>query len=365
MPSQLLRRIHRWIALTLGLHWALLALTGLVLLFHRDIEAALLASGPAVATYELSLDAVVESLATQAPGHAVTRIGAHDEPLRSVKVWLRSPAGIVNPVWVDLASNRIVAGGEPGRWDAPRVFELVYQLHQKLLLGRRGEVLVGVSGLFLLATVVLGLISGWPRRGQWGKALALRLRQGGRPALFGLHRATGLLAAAFLAITAVTGAGMVWNGALRGALQGLGATPAAPRVWSVVGGERMGADEALKVARTWFPGAAFSTILLPQAPADPYEIRVLQPEEFRTIAGTTTLIVDAYSGRVLWINDAASASAADRALDLLFPLHNGEVLGWPGRIVLAGVGLAFLGLIGAGLGSWLLRRRVSARTRPA
>lgn len=359
MVSPSVRRIHRWIALALGAHWALLALTGLVLMFHRDIETALRVRGPPVAIYELSLDDVVGRAEAVAPGYAVTRISAHDAPLRAVKVWLRGPGGEERHIWVELASGRVVAGGAGA--DAPQAFEIVYQLHQKLLLGRRGEILVGVSGLFLLATVILGLVSGWPRCGQWGKALAPNLKRRGRPALFGLHRATGLVIGAFLVMSATTGAGIVWSGALRTALLGLGATPPPPKLVSVIAGERIGADEALKVARTWFPGAAFSTLLLPRAAADPYEVRVLQPEESRRLAGTTTLVVDAYSGRVLYANDSASALFADRVLDLIFPLHNGEAFGWPGRIVQAGVGLGFLGLIAAGFCAWFLRVRGSAR----
>lgn len=363
MRSQLVRRVHRWIALVLGIHWGLLALTGVTLLFHRDIEAALLVRGPPVAVYELSLDRVIEQVEAQAPGQTVTRISAHDAPLRSLKVWLRSPDGGEQRVWVELASGRIVAGGD--RLDVPGAFEFIYQLHQKLLLGRRGEVLVGISGLFLLATVILGLVSGWPRRGQWRKVLAPDLARGGRPALFGLHRAVGLVVGALLATSAATGAAIVWSGPLRAALLGLGATPPAPALVSVGAGERIGADEALKVARTWFPGAAFSTVMLPRSPAGPYEVRVLQPEESRILAGTTALMVDAYSGRVLWVNDAASAPLPDRVLDLVFPLHNGEAFGWPGRVVLAPVALGLLCLFGSGVGAWLLRRRTRKQAVPA
>src|SRR3546814_16935109 len=76
---------------------------------------------------------------------------------------------------------RIDGTGHALRYRAPDerfgdggVFVFVYDLHESLLSGARGEWLVGISGLLLLSNLGLGAVLAWPARGQWRTALRTR-----------------------------------------------------------------------------------------------------------------------------------------------------------------------------------------------
>ncbi|MFX8063399.1 PepSY-associated TM helix domain-containing protein, partial [Acinetobacter baumannii] len=87
------------------------------------------------------------------------------------------------------------------------------------LLGERGRVLVGLSGLFLLASAITGLVLWWPRS-RAGLRQALRIKPGARGLRlhFDLHRSAGFYASLLLAMLGLTGAAMTFPGEARSVL---------------------------------------------------------------------------------------------------------------------------------------------------
>lgn len=346
-------RIHRWTALTLGLHWLLLALTGFALVFHREIETAWIGAGPAIvgpAQIEPALAAAEAVL----PGSA-TRVVVQDAPVRALRVFV-DVGKAKHVVTVDAMSAKVLSVTPLDGGTSPSgIIRFVYRLHQQLLLGHRGELLVGASGLFLLATALTGLWLGWPRRGQWKRTLWPRLS--GKPwqKLYVLHRSAGLIVVAVLVISALSGAGMVWGKPIRGWLGAVGLAEAAPPPPANVGAPRLSPDAAVRRALRVFPQASFVRLDLPAPGAANFQVQMRQPGELRAVFGTTSVTIDGRDGRVLTQRDSRRALAGDIALDAMFAFHNGEWVGAPGRIAVALAGLLLLATSIFGLSTWLLR----------
>ena len=73
--------------------------------------------------------------------------------------------------------------------------------------------------------------------------------------------------------------------------------------------------------------------------------------------GTTILWVDQYSGKVLKVKDPHQLSPGNAFLNIQLPLHNGEILGEPGRVLVLIAGFAPLLLMITGVIHWLKKRR--------
>ena len=140
------RRLHRWLGLGLGLWFALAGLTGAVLVFWREIEAAPLpaiAAGPSLPLSELVGRAKQHQ--AEAPWRVFPPQGEGEgEPLR---VEFLPEAGGRVSLYLDPTDGRVLAklpwGGAAIHW--------LYELHSGHILGRVGGVAVGLSGLALAA----------------------------------------------------------------------------------------------------------------------------------------------------------------------------------------------------------------------
>lgn len=346
--------VHRWTALTLALHWLLLALTGCALVFHREIETAWIGAGPAIAG-PVQIAPALAAAQAALPGRAV-RVVVQDAPIRALRVFVDVET-VPHVVTVDASSARVLSVAPLDGGTSPSgIVRFVYRFHQQLLLGHNGELLVGASGLFLLATALIGFWLGWPRRGQWKRTLWPRLA--GKPwhKLYALHRSAGLIVAGVLTVSALSGAGMVWGKPLRGWLGSVGLTEAAPPPSVVTGVPALIADAAVRRALGVFPQASFVRLDLPKPGASHFTVQMRQPGEFRAVFGTTSVTVDGRDGRILSRRDSRRALGGDAALDAMFSLHNGEWLGPAGRILMLLAGLLLFATSLLGLGTWLFRR---------
>jgi uncharacterized iron-regulated membrane protein len=182
--------------------------------------------------------------------------------------------------------------------------------------------------------------------------------------LCGWHRLVGLLAAPVLIVLALSGAAMDFSKELRSFSASVlryrppfdvrpGATPDRP----------IDPDRALTLARTALPTAAFVSLALPAPQRPVYQIRMRQKGEWRSWSGTSVVTLDAGTGAVLDIYDAAKAPLANRVLDSAFAIHSGEAARLAGRLVVMMTGLALPALYALGVLSWLRRKRRTCLTR--
>lgn len=361
MTRQRLLALHRWIGLALGLHWLLLAATGCILLFHREIEAGLIATGPAIVgapDVERSIAAARRAGATD-----ITRVMIQGEPVRMVRIFAKLD-GRSQILMIDASGDALLdatpAGGGTSRSGITRG---IYKLHQQLLLGHNGELLVGASGLFLFATLIIGVKIGWPAHHRWRATLLPRLPGKSWQKLFLLHRSVGLLVAAPLLMSVTTGTAIIWSDAIRSALRDSGAATEAPGTVKGDGSIRIAPAAAIRTATAAMPRARFSRIDLPQPGEPAYVVHLRQPGEPRAILGTSQVAVDGRSGAILWARDATEQRWGDRLLDALFAIHNGEWLGIGGRLIVLATGLGLLFIVGAGFSIWWQRpaRRAAMR----
>lgn len=361
---RLLVAAHLWLGLIVGAVWALQGLTGAALVFHREIDRWSLpaADGRAMAPIDMLL-ARAEAVA----GAPITRIGVADARGDLLSAAYTDAGGGHRALLLDAATGDVVGNRE----DEPRTpltgsaSRWLYTLHEALLMGDRGETLVGASGLLLLTAAITGLWLGWPRRKAWRAAFAARRWRTAAAALFGWHRMVGLVAGLASLATIPAGAWMIFQSDLRPALARAvpfrlpykPAPEAGPATYAVTPGQ------ALAAARARFPDARFVRLTPPTPKSPAYAVRLRQPGEVRAWSGVTTVSIDPATGRTLDVYDPLAAPAANRVADAAFSVHNGEIARLPGRLLVFMSGLALPALWITGVLAWARKRRARIGNR--
>jgi uncharacterized iron-regulated membrane protein len=358
---------HRWVGLVLGLVLVLIGVTGSILSFQREIDAAL---NPAL---------------YRASGPADPAIG-YAEILRRAEAATGRPAGTIRPpdaVWpVWVVSPPRQRGGPPaasayfdpangtllGERDSSGSFIAVSrQLHDTLLLRDwGGRETVGWLGVVTVLFSITGIWLWWPKAGAFGAALVTIRRRPSVVFNLDLHRVVGIWMAVVLAVVGFSGVVIIfpqWFRPLVGvaapAQPGPSPTILTPTPPTPPRREPMtvDADAAAAAALAHLPGQVVTGVLLPTRQRQSWQVTV-RPENASTeVRARSFITIDPWSGAVLEERGPRTRSAGEEALAMQRWLHGGALLGWPGRLLVFASGIAMPVLFVTGLTAWLLRRR--------
>ncbi len=348
---------HRWIGLVAAVFWLLQALTGIFAVFHWEIDDATLA-GPHRKTDFKALERNLTNLAPPGSGRIVdsvwTTAGAAD----------RYDVTVVGPpvervFRVDGEGNVLRARDDGERFAGGGFVETVVLLHQKLLLGDRGKIIVGISGVLLFSNLLLGITAAWPRAGQWRSALRPSSSASRVARLYSWHRAIGLWAAIPALFLVAAGVLMAFEHTTEHVLNAARQSP----IESPTAPSRVGMAQAVEAARARYPAAAVSGIDFPWAESAMWRITLKQEGEHRRAYGKTRVFVSAIDGRIVAEIDAVRAAPGLRFFNILFPFHTGEAGGTAGRVFVSLIGVWLITMIFLGVSLWSARRRNARAAR--
>ena len=352
IPTRTLRTCHKYLGLALGTLWALEALSGALLVFHREISDARLDLQP-VATDFRRMDARIRSLERTAAPFRVDQLTVSGGLPGIFDLYERDASGRMRLLQLD-GQGRVLAD-RPYNYDYRRmtVWQLAYLLHTSLFAGPTGRLFLGVSGCLLVITLLLALRLAWPPRGQFRRWLWPAAQR--RPALQWLtwHRAIGLwfVIPSLVFITAGAVEGMIVP------LESLVSVPP-PQARPMPSAQpRIAPSQSIAIAVARHPGSRFAVVEMPTTQEPWYEVRVLEPGELRRVFGTTVVYVSAADGSVLSDRDALQAPLGVRILANTYPVHTGEIIGLSGRILSLVNGLWLTLMISLGVTLWLARRK--------
>lgn len=319
---RLLFHLHLYAGLTLGLLVVVTGLTGSLLVFRREIDAAL---NPALLRVRpqarrVSLQTVADTVRVSYPRSAVQQIFLAREPSEVHEIWLK---GNAPHVYVDPYTGAIRGARLPEQTG----LGLLFALHTEFLSGERGEIIALISAGLLVLMSATGIVLWWPStRKLLGAALTVKWRASGKRVSYDLHRALGFYAAGLLCLSAVTGATFVppFSDWFAGAVTAVTRTapPAAPRVTVPSGADPLPLDEIARRADAALPGGKLTRIALPARPEAPFVVRKRLPDDLHP-NGMSFVYVHPFTGQVLRVDSTRAPTPAARVMNLRYPLHIG------------------------------------------
>ncbi|HEX3368517.1 MAG TPA: PepSY-associated TM helix domain-containing protein [Candidatus Cybelea sp.] len=351
---------HRVLGFTFGGFFALLGISGALLVYRSNVDAFL---DPA--PYRVS-----GSTITVGPDAAVAIARRASDNGRLVQLdvphatgW---PGGAVyvadfkhqvgsTLAYVDPHDGRILAQ----RRGKPAVTSAIKSFHTELLLGGAGKAIVAVLGGAFILTTAGGLLV-WPGWRNLRNGLSISRTASAWRIGYDLHKILGITSATFFLVFAATGILLVNKSATRAAFAIKPSRP--PRVPAHSADARpLALSGLLAAAHGAFPQSTARSINLPALAHRPVVVYLIGPGDIDQIDGNERVYLDPITGAVLGRVDAMRDPAG--FTDIVYALHTCRL--WANGLPRAGavvLGLVPVVLLGLATTTWALRQ--SARARP-
>ena len=356
--------IHQWLGLSVGFGFAVLGLTGSLLVFYPEIDlwlnpAQQVSPGPSPG---FSLQKAIDALHRQHPSlNGAWRLempvaegrpinARYAKPVESLGRTFAPLMVTLDPETLHPSSNRIW-GDYAMTW--------LYNLHYTLLLDKPGRYTVGVIGLLILLSLFSGIYLWWPSARRWRSALRPQIRSGIVRATYDWHVLTGIYGLLILLALGFTGVVLALPEYVRPLVNDLSSLRQMPHLHSLKqGGQSMiNADRAVAAAQAEMPEGVLRWLETPADETGSYRVNLWLPGDPGYRFPRSNVWVDAYSSRVLAVRNYGDNSPGETFLAWQHPLHNGEVLGLSGRILACIGGLLPTILWITGLIRWQQKRR--------
>lgn len=340
-------KIHRWLSLGAAIFWLLQAITGVLIVFHWEINDA--AISPIERPADLAaIERRIDALAPPRSAAIVQSVWDSGSNTDRYVVFMQDAEGVRRGVRL-AGDGTVLRNADPGD---DTLMEFLVGFHHDLL-GEWGSWIVAISGVLLCSNLVLGLVAAWPKRGTWRRALVPARKGPAAARLYSWHRAVGLWAVVPALVIAATGTLMKFEDSV-GTLVGAEpvSMPANPSV-----GPPVGFAAAARAAVAAIPGSSLTSVGWPKPEDATYSVRVRAPGEIRRDWGASVVLVDANNGAVRGVFPIGEAAPSRQFMMALFPIHTGEAGGFVGRLLSIAIGLWLITMIVAGILLWSKRRK--------
>lgn len=356
--------IHKWTSLVCTLFLLMLCITGLPLIFHDEIDAAMGGPRPAAtipAGAKPDLDRIVATALKDHPGQVMTFLAWNlDEPIITAITapsYTSTPDQLEDEAFDARTGQKLIAA--PG-YDA--LSDFLLNLHESMFAGLPGILFLGVMGLVFVVALISGVVVYIPFMRKLPFA-TVRKDRSTRLKWLDLHNLIGIVTLAWLLVVGVTGVintlsrpvAALWQmSELVAMVKPYHALPPPEHLTSLntVVVNALHPSPGMSLSSVAFPGTAFAsprhfTVFL--RGSTPVTRRLIAPR-----------LVDAGTGQLVASRDMPLYV---KTLFLSQPLHFGDYAGLPLKILWALLDIAAILVLGSGVYLWLGRRRASLDKR--
>lgn len=361
--------LHRWTSLVATIPFLILCLTGTVLIFHEEIDAAMgiMPVAPGLAGTERPLAESVDAVLSAYPDQKIIYLGIDAEEHPGLAIVNTVPLGDTNFNRAALRfTNLATAQITQEAVESETLTGFLLELHAQWFLGPIGELVGAFIALLVLVSLLSGLVVYAPhaRRVAFG---AFRRGRGPRLLQLDLHNFIGAIVLGWALVVTLTGfllgfgtiaTGLWAQGELARVQAAYGGEPVDPRSppVDVDGAYRaalLAAPEGWHVSSIIWPGTDYSTrrhytVLVGGSGLDERLVRVV--------------LVDAETGAV---TGTAQLPWYLKAITLSEPLHFGDYGGLPLKLLWTACTWLTLFITGNGAWLWWNRRKSRRRARPS
>lgn len=365
MKSQTVRRwsiVHTWSSLICTLFLLMLAVTGLPLIFHHEIDH-LLGDAPhykemPADTPRLDLEQLARAAEAHRPGEVMQYFGWDDEDPNGVMAITAATAG-TEPNSSHTFALDARTGEALEMPSANGGFMMVMlRLHVDMYANLPGKLLLAFMGLLFVVAIVSGTVLYAPfmRKLEFGQ---VRVNKSTRTRWLDLHNLIGVVTLTWALVVGVTGvisacADLLIASWRNDAL----ATMIAPYKDAPPLTQRAPATRLLEIAESAAPGMQADFIAFPgtRFSSEHHYAVFLKGSTHLTAHLATPVLIDAQSLQVTavverpWYMDALGMSQ---------PLHFGDYGGMPMKILWAVLDVLTIIVLGSGVYLWWVRRRTA------
>ncbi len=358
-------KIHLYLALSAGLFFALMGITGSLSVYREELDTLfnphLLSAAPQGKKAQ-SLDTIIAAVKKAHPNrHGSWTLEMPRTPQGMITAWYDKPQETFfefhAPLMVSIAPY--TAEVVDSRFWGKTLMTWIMAMHTQLQWDDLGWNAVGIVGILLLFSVGSGLYLWWPGLSGLLGAFKIRANADWMTLVFDVHRLIGLFSSCRVLRLAFTCLNFMYpqlletltgsSGMAHGETGRIIVSTADPtnHPTTLAG--------AVFIARSAFPQAELRRISTPVGDTGVYRINFRQAGELNQRHPSTTVWVDHWSGQIKAVQDPAEFSTGETLSTWIWPLHTGEAFGATGRLLWFLTGLSLFALTVTGTLLWLFR----------
>ncbi|MBS1530978.1 MAG: PepSY domain-containing protein [Bacteroidetes bacterium] len=350
-------KLHLWASITVSPLLLIFALTGSLMAFEPELDHALHAKLYYVTQgdHKLSLTQISQSVNSSFPKDTINQYYVSTDPGISYQVGTNN-----RNIFINQYSGKVIGTMTgPDFWNKAQNF--IHQIHLRLAFRDKhdtGGIIMSWAAVVMLIILPSGLVLWWKQ-----KRITIRKTSKGRQRWFDLHSMIGVFVFLFILVPTLTGVIMGFGKVTTPLMYKITSSQPAiqpdTKIDILPGGEMISADSACHIAQRAIPGATpFDIFMFGKDQA--YYIRSRFPEDL-TPGGRSTVIINSYTGKVMYAVGSRTAPGGTRLINLTRAIHTGDIFGIPSKLIGLVVCLALALQIFSGLKMWYMRRFGSRR----
>jgi uncharacterized iron-regulated membrane protein len=331
---------HLYLGLSAGFIFAMVGLTGSVLVFYVELDEFLnpplriemTDTQKPLQTYETLLQSLQKkhpertgSWRMEMPRDNQSMVTArYYKPHETEHLHFAPYMVSINPYTAEIVSSRF--------W-GDTVMTWIYDLHYTLLFDTTGKLILSIIGGFLLVILLTGIYLWFPSKTQWKNALTFKRNSSSARFVFDLHKLNGVYSLGLLLLLVLTGVLLELPDTFNPLINQLSPLYQSPEITfhNQAHKQRVVVDNAVNIALTEYPKAQLRWIETPNNLTGVYRIMLYQTGEPSKRFPKTIISIEQYSSKVLNIRNPVESSNGDLFVRVLHPLHSGEIAGLTGR----------------------------------
>ena len=360
-------KIHLWLGLASGIVLMVVALTGSILVFEKEIDE--------LVNHDFYSVKVPENVERKPLDHLMQQVHLFDTSIRISNIRLLTAAPSHTVIFTCKKRNETVNvavnpySGQVIRaiYYDRRFFSVVLKIHRQLLAGKTGKTITGISCICFVTLILTGLVLWWPTK---YKALKQRVKikwnGSSRRFNWGLHAVAGFYVHLFLLCIGITGLvfGFQWVN---------------KTIFMIFDGKPMSKLEipANRILQP-MPDGYFEKLYQQTNSRLNYngQINISIPTK-DSLSITVTkenleshranivdfLYFEKGTGHLLHERLYKNESRGMKARKLVFPIHTGQLYGWPTKLIAFVSCLVAFSLPITGFRIWLRRNKNNKRRK--
>lgn len=353
--QQTLRKLHLWVGLVAGAFIAMMALTGMIIVFRPNLESSV---APRTRSGETSasLAAMEQSFAANYPGARITRVTIPETPPGLLLVQAETEGRDHVQLYFDAASGQDLGPKKPLSW-----LDWITDLHQNLLMGKTGRAITGVSGFALLFVALTGIMNWFAGPRNWNRGPAIPQKGPWRSMNYELHRWAGLWANLLLLTVSFTGIVLAYPDTFQRVVGLAAGEPQRSREERIRAADRKSGkrtlllDDYVRAAAAAIPGGIVRELKIPKSGREEVSVQLWTPGDIRP-KGDSVVLLSRASAAVLSVDRWSHAPLSKRLVALANAIHKTELGGLPVKLVWSMLGIIPVFLFLSGFQIWWARK---------
>lgn len=350
--KKIFRYLHLWLGLTSGLVVFVVAITGCIYAFEKEIKAIVYKDILSVekGASSQSLDKLLSIVKKDYKKPGVKNIFIPEDSTSSVQFNLKNKLSVfVNPYTGEITGTIHQDNS---------FFGIVLQLHRRLLLGETGEIITGTSALIFFFMIISGMILWWPK-GKFNKQkFSLKRNASPKRLNYDLHSVLGFYASWILIFTVVTG--LIWSFKwVENSMYALVGSKKEKKQYHSTYSDStsFSLEKTISFCRQEFPEHKEIFIALPEDSAGVYRFSLRNNHGHGFFKDQHQLFFDQYSGNIIKKQLFEDSQKGDKLKALNYDIHTGKVFGLMGQFLVFFSALIAASLPITGLIMWRNKRR--------